>query len=157
MQKKLMRMKDVVEKTTETYMMQLGEEAVTHAKMNKGYKDHTANLKNSISFALYKDGIQIKQGVFVNDYHEYYYENGVKKKNPLTKDEVENQSVDNLLRFATEDGVVEPKGYTLILVAGMKYGYNVEKKGKNVLYLTGEWINEEILKYIEELPEQLTE
>lgn len=37
-------------------LMQLAEEAVTYSKENKGYQDRTANLKNSISFALYLDG-----------------------------------------------------------------------------------------------------
>lgn len=37
-------------------LMQLAEEAVTYSKEKKGYQDQTANLKNSISFALYLDG-----------------------------------------------------------------------------------------------------
>lgn len=44
-------------------LMQLAEEAVTYSKENKGYQDQTANLKNSISFALYLDGQLITSAV----------------------------------------------------------------------------------------------
>lgn len=37
-------------------LLQLAEDAVVYSMENKGYKDRTANLKNSISFALYLDG-----------------------------------------------------------------------------------------------------
>ena len=44
-------------------LIQLAEEAVTYSKENKGYQDRTANLKNSISFALYLDGQLITSAV----------------------------------------------------------------------------------------------
>ena len=58
------------------------------------------------------------------------------------------QVADNLSRYATQEGVVKPQGYTLIVVAGMNYGKYVEDKGYNVLYLTQNYLREELKKVI---------
>ncbi len=115
LQQKLLAMKQAVETRLDIELRQLGEEAVTHAKENKGYHDRTANLKNSISYALYKDGEPLIQSA------------GQIPEPDATK-EGQSQVEDNLTRFASENGVVAPKGYTLIVVAGMNYGAHVEHK-----------------------------
>ncbi len=53
-------------------LSELGERAVTYSKDNKGYKDHTANLKNTIDYALFLDG----ELVCVGDHKEL---NGTEK------------------------------------------------------------------------------
>lgn len=138
LQKRLLERKEAVERRLDMELRQLGEEAVTHAKENKGYKDHTANLKNSISYALFKDGELVQQSV------------GNIPVPDATK-EGQEQVGDNLARFAIEDGVVAAKGYTLIVVAGMNYGAAVESKGYNVLYLTGKWLHDRMREILQEV------
>lgn len=138
LQKKLLERKEAVERRLDMELRQLGEEAVTHAKENKGYKDHTANLKNSISYALFKDGVLMIQSV-----------GNIPEPN-ATK-EGQGQVEANLTRFATKDGIVAPKGYTLIVVAGMNYGAAVESKGYNVLYLTGKWLHDRMKEILQEV------
>lgn len=140
LQQRLLRMKEAVETRLDMELRQLGEEAVTHAKENKGYHDRTSNLKNSISYALYKDGEPVMQSI------------GQIPKPDATK-EGQTQVEDNLTRFATRDGIVAPKGYTLIVVAGMNYGAHVEHKGYNVLYLTGKWLNDKMKEVLREVLE----
>lgn len=133
-------MKEAVETRLDMELRQLGEDAVTHAKENKGYKDHTSNLKNSISYALYKDGEQV--GLSIGNIPE-----------PDATKDGQAQVEDNLVRYATKDGVVAPKGYTLIVVAGMNYGACVEYKGYNVLGLTKEWMRDQMRQILKEVLE----
>lgn len=142
LQEKLLKMKDAVERRLDMELMQLGEEAVTHAKEHKGYKDHTANLKNSISYALFKDGQLVQQNI------------GQIPEPDATK-EGQGQVEDNLTRFATQDGVVAPKGYTLIVVAGMNYGVYVQAKGYNVLNLTEKWMHDKMKEIMQEVLEDV--
>ena len=66
---------------------------------------------------------------------------------------IHSKNVDNLTRFAVENNVVAPKGYTLIVVAGMNYGAPVEAKGYNVLYLTQKWMHDRMLETLKEVLE----
>lgn len=83
-------------------LMQLAEEAVTYSKENKGYQDRTANLKNSISFALYLDGQLITSAV------------GKISKEEEAEEGQEGVSA-ALNEYAQKGGVVAPKGYSLSL------------------------------------------
>lgn len=140
LQKRLLQMKEAVEARLDMELRQLGEDAVTHAKENKGYKDRTANLKNSISYALFKDGELVMQSI------------GQIPEPEATK-EGQAQVEDNLTRYATEDGVVAANGYTVIVVAGMNYGAPVEHKGYNVLYLTKGWMRDRMREILQEVLE----
>lgn len=71
LQKRLNEKRQYVINTLNTRLAQLAEEAVTYSKNNKGYKDRTANLKNSISFALYFDGELLTSKVS-EDYNPTY-------------------------------------------------------------------------------------
>lgn len=123
-------------------LMQLAEEAVTYSKENKGYQDRTANLKNSISFALYLDGQLITSVV------------GKIPKAEETEDGQEGVSA-ALGEYAQKDGIVAPKGYSLVIVAGMNYGKYVEDKGYNVLHLTKYFLRDEMKKIFEEVAEMI--
>lgn len=140
LQNRLATMAEAVNIRLEVELRHLGEDAITHAKENKGYKDHSSNLKNSISYALYKDGELVSQII------------GQIPKPDATK-EGQSQVSDNLTRFALEKDVVAPKGYTLIVVAGMNYGAPVEAKGYNVLYLTQKWMHDRMLEILKEVLE----
>ena len=135
LQKRLKEKSALVERKLEMELSQVGEEAVTFSKENKGYHDRTANLKNSISYALFKDGELVEQNT---------------GKIPKPKEDPigQPQVADNLMRYAAQEGVVKPHGYTLIVVAGMNYGKYVEDKGYNVLYLTQNYLREELKKVI---------
>ena len=135
LQKRLNQMKESVDTKLAMELSQVGEEAVTFSKENKGYHDHTSNLKNSISYALFKDGELIEQHI---------------GKIPKPDEDANGQAqvADNLTRYAAQEGVVKPQGYTLIVVAGMNYGKYVEDKGYNVLYLTQNYLREELKKVI---------
>lgn len=123
-------------------ILQLAEEAVTHAKQNKGYSDRTANLKNSISFALYYDGELVTQQI-----------GQIPKPDEAPSG---HQGVEsNLEAFAHSEGVVRPKGYSLIIVAGMEYGAYVEHRGYNVLHLTKYFLHDEMRKILEETIEDV--
>ena len=135
LQKRLKEKSALVERKLEMELSQVGEEAVIFSKENKGYHDRTANLKNSISYALFKDGELVEQHI---------------GKIPKPKEDPigQPQVADNLMRYAAQEGVVKPHGYTLIVVAGMNYGKYVEDKGYNVLYLTQNYLREELKKVI---------
>lgn len=155
LQERLLKIKEEVRKRLQTELMQLGEEALIHAKENKGYHDRTANLKNSISFALYEDGKPVMTAINIANYRTKYKDNkGREHDNPFSEGEVKSQSEDNLTMFATKEGVVAPKGYTLIVVAGMNYGAAVESKGYNVLFLTSKWMQEKMLEILKEVMEE---
>lgn len=129
LKKKLMERKQAVDNVLSMALPELGEKAVTFSKDNKGYQDQTANLKNSISFAVFFDGKLI---------------NTVIGKIP-EPDKVKGgqAQVQNALEeYASKPGVVAPKGYTIIVVAGMVYGKYVEDKGYNVLYLTKQFLRD---------------
>ena len=135
LQKRLNQVKESVDNRLAMELRQVGEEAVTFSKENKGYRDRTANLKNSISYALFKDGELLEQHI-----------GNIPKPNEDAGGQA--QVTDNRSRYATQEGVVKPHGYTLIVVAGMNYGKYVEDKGYNVLYLTQNYLREELKKVI---------
>ena len=135
LQKRLKEKSDSIERKLAMELRQVGEEAVTFSKENKGYHDRTANLKNSISYALFKDGELVEQHIG-------------KIPKPDKDANGQAQVADNLSRYAAQEGVVKPHGYTLIVVAGMNYGKYVEDKGYNVLYLTQNYLREELKKVI---------
>ena len=142
LQQKLNEKKEALKRVLDMKLLQLAEEAVTHAKYNKGYRDRTANLKNSISFALFYDGELV-----------------TKHLGQLSKPEEapkEHKGIENNLdAYTQEDGVVAPSGYSLIIVAGMEYGAHVEHKGYNVLHLTKYYVHEELRKILEETLEEI--
>ena len=142
LQQKLNEKREQLIKALNVRLMQLAEEAVTYSKDNKGYQDRTANLKNSISFALYLDGeiVVSKIGAI-----------------PKAEEVVGGQDAvgEALQKYAQQDGVVAPKGYSLIIVAGMNYGKYVEDKGYNVLHLTKYYLRSEMKKIFEEVIEMI--
>lgn len=142
LQQKLNEKREQIIKALNVRLMQLAEEAVTYSKDNKGYQDRTANLKNSISFALYLDGeiVVSKIGAI-----------------PKAEEVVGGQDAvgEALQNYAQQDGVVAPKGYSLIIVAGMNYGKYVEDKGYNVLHLTKYYLRSEMKKIFEEVIEMI--
>ncbi len=142
LQQRLNERKEALKRVLDIKILQLAEEAVTHAKVNKGYKDRTANLKNSISFALYYDG-------------ELVTSNIGSIPQPEADAEGQQQVEDSLQSYSRESGVIAPKGYSLIIVAGMRYGAHVEHKGYNVLHLTRYFLRDEMRKILQETIDEI--
>lgn len=155
LQKRLNEKKQAVENTLNTLFPELGEKAVVFSKDNKGYMDRTANLKNSISFAVFHDGKQITKSI--GEGYNATYKDGHNKEqnNPYTKGEVMQMRSSALDEYALRPGVVAPKGYTIIVVAGMEYGKYVEDKGYNVLYLTKNFLKDGIKDIFDTILEEI--
>ena len=144
LKKRLMEKKQAVDNVLSMMLAELGEKAVTFSKDNKGYKDRTANLKNYISFAIFCDGKLVNKVV-----------GSIPEPDKVKGGQ---SQVDNILEeYASKDGVVAPKGYTIIVVAGMSYAKHVEDKGYNVLYLTRHLLNDGIKAIAKELLEIMHE
>lgn len=142
LQLKLKEKKEALKRVLDMKLLQLAEEAVSHAKYNKGYRDRTANLKNSISFALFYDGELVTKHI-----------GQIPQPDQTPKGQADFETI--LDAYAQEEGVVSPKGYSLIIVAGMMYGASVEHKGYNVLHLTKYFLREELKKILEETLEEI--
>ena len=142
LKERLKKREEVFKNALGIQLMQLGEAVVTHAKQNKGYKDMTANLKNSISYALFLDG-ELVQSVTGAIPHPEEVQGGQKE-------------VDNALStFSNQSGVIASKGYTIIVVAGMNYGKYVEDKGYNVLHLSKYYMKDEMRRIFNEVIERI--
>lgn len=139
-----MEKKQAVDNVLSTELAELGEKAVVYSKENKGYKDRTANLKNSISFAVFKDGKIIN--TVIGQIPEPDKASGGQKQVQRALEE-----------FATKSDVIAPAGYTIIVVAGMNYGKYVEDKGYNVLYLTKPYLRDGIKGILQEVLELIKE
>lgn len=95
----------------------VGELAVNEAKLNGNYKDHTANLRNSIGYVVAVDGKIIDEDFSLTA-------KGVKPdSNNPTK-------YGKTLAYEVAKG---KNGISLVVVAGMRYAVYVEAKGRNVL------------------------
>lgn len=141
LQEKLKQKREVFMNALQVQLLQLGEQCVTYSKDNKGYSDRTANLKNSISFALFLDGELVSSHI---------------GQIPKPEETKQGQAgVSSALDEFAANGVVAPKGYTIIVVAGMKYGAYVEHKGYNVLHLTKYYMKDEMRKILEEVVERI--
>ena len=131
LKKRLNEKRELILEALRVQLSQLGEECVTYSKDNKGYKDRTGNLKNSISYALFLDGELVTSVIGIIPEPDAS-SNG--------QEYVEN-SISN---YAKANNCVAPKGYTLIVVAGMDYAKYVEDKGYNVLHLTRYFLREQM-------------
>ena len=137
LQQKLLQRKQHLEKFLDMRLMQLAEDAVSDAKHKKGYRDRTANLKNSISFALFRDGELVTMNV-----------GQIPKPEQSPQGQQGVQSA--LETYCSEPGVVAPSGYSLVVVAGMEYGVYVEHRGYNVLHLTKYFLRDEMKEILQE-------
>jgi hypothetical protein len=141
LQQRLLKMKENYINALTMELLQLMESSITYSKENKGYQDRTANLKNSISGALYLDGEPVSTLVG--------------RIPQPTKNNSQNSVEQALNDYAQKDGVVAHKGYTIIIVAGMNYGKYVEDRGYNVLHLTKFYLRDEMKRIFDSVMERL--
>ena len=108
------RVLSVIEARQIQCLQYLGEMCVTHARelpASVGFGDVTGNLRSSIGYVVFKDGVAI---------HQNYV---------ITKDGGEGASKGKALA----ESVRKPKGIVLVVTAGMNYAVAVESKGKDVI------------------------
>lgn len=92
-----------------------GEEAVNYARSINTYKDRTGNLRSSIGYVIFRNGIR----VFASDFNK-------------VRDGAKGQSEGEDLANKVARGLSN-KGMVLVVVAGMKYAFHVETKGYDVI------------------------
>jgi len=96
----------------------VGEKCINEAREYGSYQDQTGNLRSSIGYIVLKDGKPIEKGGFAPT------ERGTKKgKDGQKEGEV----------FINKVISQYPKGFVLVVVAGMKYASYVEARNYNVL------------------------
>lgn len=131
-----------VEKMQVETLQELGEKCVTHARRlspDEGFKDQTGNLRSSIGYAIYKDG------VCVNSFYPVVSGVNDKKKN-YSGDEGAKVGRE----FADQIGA-GTKGLILIVTAGMNYAVYVEAKGRDVLASSEILAKRELPRMLDEL------
>lgn len=114
--KKFDALLDIIQDGTVRALQYVGEQAVAYAKDipdpdhgGNGFKDHTANLRASIGYAVYYNGEQIT---------------GSYEGTPEG-----TQQGQNLANKAAKG----TRGFALVVTAGMYYAVYVESKGRDVL------------------------
>ena len=120
-------------------LQELGEQCVAHARSipkEKGFGDVTGNLRSSIGYAIFDDGVAI---------HTTYNQvlngvEGVKAGEALAK------------KVGSET-----KGVCLVVTAGMNYAIYVEAKGRDVLTSAEHLAARELPRMIAELVSNIKE
>lgn len=92
----------------------VGEKCINEAREYGSYQDRTGNLRSSIGYIVLKDGKPIEKGGF-----------------QLTKSGNDGQKEGET--FINKVTSQYPKGFVLVVVAGMKYASYVEARNYNVL------------------------
>lgn len=112
----LIKKAQAIEQAILMRMLRVAETFVRNARENGQYNDITGNLRNSIGYLILKDGVQIYEGF--------------KRSAKVTKSQT---GVITGRALANEISKKYPRGYALIVVAGMEYAAAVESRGKDVL------------------------
>lgn len=115
-------------------LCRVGESAVELAKLippERGFNDHSGNLRSSIGYAVFKDRKP------VNVFFE-----AVKGGHAGV---IEGQ------RLALQIGSKQAEDYVLVVVAGMNYAVHVESKGRDVLTSAEKFAEKEMAKELADL------
>lgn len=121
----------VIESRIIKRLQYLGEKCATHAKSippNEGFMDRTGNLRSSIGYMVFKNGIAVREGYEGTD-------EGMRKGRDL----------------ATKVGSRRKAGFSLVVTAGMNYAIYVESKGRDVLTSAEILAMKELPRMLEEL------
>jgi hypothetical protein len=122
---------EVVEKRQIQKLQYLGELCVKHARENGDYTDQTGNLRSSVGYVVFKDGVALREAFY----------------NTLNG----SQGVNEGKRIAGNAAAKYDKGLLLVVVAGMNYALYVEATGRDVLTSTEMLATQELPKLLEQL------
>jgi hypothetical protein len=115
-------------------LCRIGEEAISMAKTipeERGFTDRTGNLRSSMGYVVLKDGKPLNI--------DFKAEKGG------------NIGAQEGERLALQVGGSYTEGYTLVVVAGMKYAVYVESKGRDVLTSAEKFAEKRIAKELADL------
>lgn len=131
--KKLDAAMATIEKRIISRLQYLGEMCVTHARSSGDYNDQTGNLRASIGYGVFKNGVMIRQGFDSNLDKSWYTETwtNIKSKKEHSR-QVQGDGIVSGQALAKKIGS-DSKGFTLVVVAGMNYAQHVENMGRDVL------------------------
>ncbi len=121
-----------------TRLKRIGETFVKNARENGNYTDVTGNLRNSIGYVILRDGEQLFQNF--------------KKAARVRSD---TSGVNTGERVALEVASNFPRGYVLIVVAGMNYAAAVESRGKDVITASSITAKNDLAKAIDAIKKSL--
>ena len=123
---------EVIQDVVKDQLVDVAEQFVADARTVNTYKDRTSNLRGSIGYAIVKDGVEI----FGNF-------DGVAEGQAKSKQLVNEVQADY------------PKGFALIVVAGMNYAVYVEAKGFDVLTGSSQTAESNLKRQFDRLSRQL--
>lgn len=119
-------------------LCELGEKCVNHARDLDpvvGFNDVTGNLRSSMGYVVYRNGRPVKADF-------------VQKSGPEGDGSKGLQVGESL---AKEIASKYPKGYVLVVVAGMNYAVYVESKNRDVLTSAEKLAERELPKILKQL------
>ena len=108
----------------------LGERCVTHARSSHAYRDQTGNLTNSIGYVIVRDGVIVSSNFQQTATVVVASATGLGRSRTTTGSISGTRAGEELAKQLARDF---PRGYTLIVVAGMNYATAVESRGLDVL------------------------
>lgn len=124
---------DEIQKMQIKILQELGERCVRHARSipkEQGFEDQTGNLRSSIGYAVFVDGVAI---------HSVY-------------DEVNGGTVGAKAGEALAQRIGEQtKGFCLVVTAGMNYAQYVESSGRDVITSAEQLAERELPRMLDEL------
>ena len=121
-----------LERAIEYNLRVIGEKCINEARSAGSYLDQTGNLRSSVGYVIVRDGEIISKSTF-----------------PVVKNGSEGSKEG--LQYAKSLAAEAPKGYCLIVVAGMKYARYVEARGRNVLQTSEQLAQAEAEKLLRKL------
>lgn len=107
------------------------------------FKDHTGNLRSSIGFVILKNGKVINQNFKISGKGSSGKE-GMQKAKAM------------VARLMERVGIEYPKGFVLIVVAGMEYAAAVESKGYDVITGSSLIVEDKLKRVMKDLPNQIS-
>jgi hypothetical protein len=125
----------VIEKRSIQRLQYLGEQCVTKARISGDYMDQTGNLRSSIGYIVFKNGVAL---------HVSFEQTGSGLKGTN-----EGRSI------AIKAGSKYKEGICLVVVAGMNYALAVESRGRDVLTSTELFAKQELPRMLAELKKNI--
>lgn len=133
------RFLEAIERLELKRLQYLGEMCVTHARSipaDRGFHDRTGNLRSSIGYVIFKDGVAIQDN--------FAEVNGPEGGNAA-------EAIQKAKTVADRAARKHPTGFCFVVTAGMEYAIYVESKGRDVLASAEALARREMPKMMEEL------
>lgn len=129
-----------------TRLIFIAEKFVKNARSKGAYTDQTGNLRSSIGYIILKDGSEIR-----SDFERSMKTSGGKRR----KRNYGKDGIKVAKELIEEIKSNFPKGYVLIVVAGMDYAAAVEAKGYDVITSSAEIAVDDLNRAMKELKSKI--